>query len=537
MRICEFTGFVLVVLGLAGCSKPESRVAQGNREQILHLGNVAEPATLDPALWTSTYEWHVMSALFEPLVDYDAATGMPIARAAERWEVSEGGAVYTFHLRPNGRWSNGDPVTAADFVYAYQRSLRPRLGAQQADRLFVLRNAREYYDGKLKDPAQIGCVALGDYTLRLTLREPIAYHLGSLLLPHWYPVHRGTVERFGAIDDRDSLWAREGNLVGNGPFTLKDWKMNHVIRVEKNPHYWGAETVRLRAVCFYPIDSAATEERAFRSGQLHVTYNLPPEKVASYQREAQGQLRIDPGLNVYYLPLNVSKPPLNDARVRRALALAVDRGQLVERIAGPGYRPARHFSIPGAGGYTSPIGLTESVPEARKLLAAAGYPEGRGIPTLKFTFNTSDLHRPVAEALQEMWRVNLGISVELVNSEFKVHLATLYARDFDLARIGYGAEFADPLACLLQMTTGAKDNFPGWSHPEYDRLIRLAVGELNAEKRFALCQQAESILLEEMPLIPIFFDPKRYLVQDSVKGWQPGLLENYPYTHAYLEAP
>jgi oligopeptide transport system substrate-binding protein len=525
-----------VLIFAGGCSKPESRVSIGNREQILHVGNRAEPDSIDPALWTSTYEWHITAALFEPLVDFDADKGEAIPRAAESWDVSDDGLVYTFHLRPAARWSNGDPVTAADFVYAFHRVLHPKLGAQNADRLFVLKNGREFYEGTITDPAQIGCRALDDHTLQLTLRAPIAYFLSNLFSPYWYPVHRATIEKFGAIDARGTDWTRPGNLVGNGPFVLQEWKLNDVIRLERNPHYWNQAAVKLRGISLYPMDSSGAEERAFRSGQLHLTYEVPSEKIETYQREAPDELRLEPALNIYYLPLNTKRPPLNDVRVRRALSLALNRRQLAEKVAGPGFRPAYHFSVPGIAGYTSRAKLREDVTEARRLLAEAGFPDGRGFPVLKYTFNTHDLHRRVAEAVQQMWKDNLGIEVELLNSEFKVHLAALYSHDFDIARIGYGAEYADAASYLLQLTTTAKDNFSGWSNSRYDSLMAQAVVERDKTKRYALYQQAEALFVEDVPVLPLFFDARRYLIQRSVKNWQPGLLENYNYLTAWLAA-
>lgn len=535
MRIIRVVGIALLAAGVFACSKRETRVEQGNREGVLHLGNGYEPNSLDPAAFTSVGEYHILSALFEPLLDFDAVNNQAIPRSAESWDISDDGCRYTFHLRRDSKWSNGDPLTAADFVYAYRRVLHPKLGSLMADRLFVLANAREFYDGEISDPALVGCVALDDHTLQLTLREPVAYFLTTLFAPQWFPIHQATIEQFGAIDDRETEWTRPGNLVGNGPFVLKEWKVNDLIRVERNPHYRETENVQLNAICFYPIESVATEERAFRSGQLHVTSGVPTSKMEGYENSDMGELRVEPRLRVYYLPLNVKRKPLDDARVRRALALSLGRRQLAERLAGPGFRPAFHFSIPGAGGYTSPIMLTENVDEAKQLMADAGFPDGNGFPRLEFSFDAGDLNRNVAEAIQQMWQQHLGIGVDLVAKEFKVHVNDLIAHDFEVARISWTAEFSDPLATLKLLRKGAPENDPQWSDPQYDKLINAATTELDPVKRFELCQKAEAILLKEMPVVPVFYDPRRSLIHPSVKGWSFGLLESYPYRTVYLD--
>jgi len=519
----------------AGCARRETPVAAGDREQVLHLGNLSEPKDLDPHQVTGVTEFNILAALLEGLVAEDPADLHPVPGAAERWSVSADGRAYTFFLRADGRWSNGDPVTAADFVFSFRRILSPRLGSPYAYMLYGLTNARAYHRGELDDFARVGAEALDERTLRLTLEAPIPYFLPLLTHPSWFPVHPPTILAAGPIDAVGAKWTAPGRFVGNGPFVLSAWEPGSRITVVKSPTYWDRAAVRLNAIHFYPIGDHQIEENAFRAGQLHVTGTVPIDRLDYYRRAAPELLRLAPYLGTYYYLLNVNRPPLNDVRVRRALALAIDREQLVRRVTRAGEDPAWNFTPPGAGGYAARARLQGDLPTARRLLAEAGFTDGRGFPRLQLLYNTSEGHERIAQAVQQMWKTHLGVDIELVNMEWKVYLAQTQEGKYDLARAGWIADYADPATFLNLWVTGGGNNRAGWSNPEYDRLIAAADRTADPAARFELFQQAEEILMAEAPIIPIYFYRSKSLVRPSVQGWLPNPLDHHPYKQVYLK--
>ncbi len=382
-----------LILVVAGCGKPGTRVAQGNKDQVLHFGNYAEPADLDPQSVSGVPEFHILKALFEGLVMADAKDLHPIPGVAERWDVSPDGLVYTFHLRANANWSDGQPVTAEEFVQSFERILNPALAAPYADMLYVLAGAEEYNTGKLKDFSKVGVKALDPKTLQVTLRGPTPYFL--LMLNHhaWFPSPMRIIDKHGSRYDKANRWTRPGNIVSNGPFRLKDWRVHDELVVVKNEKYWDAAKVRLKEVHFHPIESVDAEERAFRAGQLHVTAAVPAGKIDALQSAKPSSLRLEPVYaNAYYAvnvdPAKQTNPALLDARVRRALALSIDRESIVKNVIRAGQIPAYTFVPPGPGGYESREKLSYDPERARKLLAEAGYPGGTGMPKVTILINT-----------------------------------------------------------------------------------------------------------------------------------------------------
>lgn len=529
-----------LVLGLAamcfvGCGRRESRVAHGNREQILHLNNGSEPQNLDPHVVTGVPEHHIIMALLEGLMSEDPRGLTPRPGMAERWELSPDQTVYTFHLRRNARWSNGDPVTAHDFVRTYRRALAPSLASEYAYMLYVMKGAEEFNTGQLTDFNQVGAKALDDHRLQVTLNAPTPYFLSLLLHYSWFPLHLPTLERHGPLYERGNRWTRPGHFVGNGPFALEQWKVNHVIVARKSPTYWDARNVKLDKIFFYCIESSDTDERAFRSGQLHKTYVLPETKIDAYREKYPTRLRIDPFLGTYFYVVNTEKPPLNDPRVRRALAMSIDRESIVKNVTRGGQEPAYHFTPPGTAGYTARARVTFDIPGARKLLEEAGYPGGRGLPPVEILFNTLETHRAVAEAVQEMWKRNLGIDARLLNQEWKVFLDSKKNGDYAVARFGWIGDYPDPNSFLDIWVTGGGNNDSRWSNAEYDRLIRVAGRTADLQKRLEIFQQAEAILMDELPIIPIYFYTRVYALHPSVQGWHPTILDNHPYQHVWLD--
>ncbi len=518
-----------------GCGQRDTNVAHGNREQILHRGIGYEVSELDPHLVVGIGEGEVLRSLFEGLVSEDPVDLHPVPGVAERWDISPDGGTYTFHLRENARWSDGTPLTAHDFVASYKRILTPALGADYANMLYILQGAEAFHKGAAKDFSTVGAKALDARTLRLTLEHPAAYFLALLTNPPWLPVPLATIEKHGPADRRGNPWTRPERIVSNGPFMLKTWRQNQVISVVKSPHYWDAAKVRLNGVNYYPVESVDAEERMFRAGQLHVTETVPISKIDTYRRTSPDLIRSDPYLGSYFYRFNVRRPPFSDPRIRRALALAVDRDAIVTKILRGGERAAHAFTPPGTNGYTPEANLPTDFDAARELLKAAGYEGGKGLPKIELLFNTSENHRLIAETVQEMWRRELGVEVQLVNQENKVVLAARRAGDYQILRSNWIGDYVDPATFLDIFRSDSGNNYTGWANADYDAALFAAARTIDPAARNALFQKAEAILLEEAPIIPIYYFTHTFLKQPSVKGWNPTLLDHHPYKHVWLE--
>jgi len=517
-----------------GCGKHETLVEIGDRTQELRIGNEGEPASLDPAVATGVPEHNVLVSLFESLVFADGKDLSPRPGAAESWEISPDGIVYTFHLRKNGRWSNGDPVTAQDFVESYHRVLMPSLGSQYSYMLYPLKNAEAFNLGKITNFNEVGVKALDDYTLQLTLHSQTPYLLSMMFQDSWDPVPVAVIKKHGAIDDRTNPWTRPENFVGNGPFVLKEWRINSHILVEKSPTYWDAKKVRLNKIYFDPTEDADTAERMFRSGQLHSDTQPPPSKVAFYRKNKPDLIKVYPYLGTYIYKLNVTRPPLNDKRVRKALAMAIDRNAITETILRAGQEPAYFLTPPDTAGYTCQTKIKEDASAARQLLAEAGYPDGKNFPTVEVLFNTLQTHKAIAEALQQMWKKNLNVNIVLHNEEWKVYLDSLRQTNYFIGRFAWIGDYVDPSTFLDLFTTGSGNNETGWSNAEYDRLCRVAANTGNRAARYDAFQKAEAILMDEMPIMPIYFYTQARLIRPDVHGWYPNVIDDYDFKSIYL---
>ncbi|MEO7297686.1 MAG: peptide ABC transporter substrate-binding protein [Verrucomicrobiota bacterium] len=534
-KILNYFVIAIFLLTGAACGHRQTRVEVGNREQVLHVGNGGEPADLDPHTSIGQIEADIMLALFEGLVNGDPKTNEPKPGVAERWEISDDGLLYTFHLRKAARWSNGDAVTAQDFVESYHRALLPSLGNQYAYMLFPVKNAEDFSTGKITDFNQVGFRALDNHSLQITLQSPTPYFLSLIIHHSWFPIHLATVQKFGKIDDRNNRWTRPQNFVGNGPFVLKEWKVNSHILAVKNSHYWDAASVKLKKIYFYPTESSDTEERMFRSGQLHMLRECPQPKIRVYQKKKPALIDISPLLTTYYYRINVTRPPLNDKRVRQALSMAIDRKSIVENVTRGGQLPAYNLTPPDTAGYTSAARISESVEKARGLLAEAGFPDGKDFPKFELLFNTLESHRAIAEAIQQMWKKNLNIEVRLRNEEWKVYLDSTRRLDYFITRAGWGGDYVDPNTFLDLMLSGGGNNETGWANPEYDELIKFAGSVRDRHKRYEAFQKAEAILMDELPIIPIYFYTRPRLMQSSVKGYYPNLLDQHPFQNVFLD--
>jgi oligopeptide transport system substrate-binding protein len=535
--LCSLLAGLAGLLLFAGCGPRETNVQSGNRTKTLHFGNLSEPTDLDPHIINSLQDFNIILALFEGLTQYDPKDSSPVPAVAHSWEASPDLQTWTFHLRDDAKWSNGEPVTAHDFAYAYQRMLSPKLASEYAYMLFCLKGAEDYVSGKVTDFSTVGVKVVDDHTLELHLAYPVPYLPDLIAHASWYPVPKTAVEAYGTMDQRGSRWTRPGNLVGNGPFTLTEWIPNQVITVEKSPTYWDRDNIHLNAVRFYPIESSASEEAAFRAGQLHLTTGVPIDKLAIYREDPELSKVFDehPVLATYYYRFNTRKPPLDDVRVRRALSLAIDREQLVSKVTLGGQVPARALTPPGTGGYTAGDLLKGDVEEARRLLAEAGFPNGEGFPKLEILFNTNDGHRRIAEAIQQMWRQALNVDIGLYNQEAKVQSDSMRDGNYTIARMAWIGDYVDASTFLELMLSDSGNNQTGWANEEYDDLVNQARYAINREERWELYRQAERILMAESPIAPIYFYVNNRLMDPAVKGFHGNLIDIHPYNGISLE--
>mgnify|MGYP006086814409 FL=1 len=526
----------LIFALLGGCGDYENNVYQGNRDGVLHVGNATEPQSLDPHIATGVPEHHIISAVMEGLVAKDRKTLMPKPGVAESWTISDDLTVYTFKLRRNARWSNGDVHTAHDYAWSWWRALQPALGNQYAYMLFPIDNAQQYYEGDISDFDQVGVKALDDYTLQVTLGNPTPYFLQ--LLDHYslYPVHQATILKFGDADERGTRWTYEDNLVSNGPFQLSEWKINRSIAVQKNGYYWDVDNVRLNKIVFYPTENLTTEERMFRAGQLHITNDIPADKIQTYQDANDLSLRIDPYLGTYFYRININTPHLSDKRVRRALGMAIDREKLTKNILKGGQIPAYAITPPGTVGYYADTDLTFDPSAARTLLAEAGYPDGANFPVTEILYNTNEAHRKVAVAIQQMWRENLNLDLQLLNQEWKVYLQTQSSGNYQISRAGWIGDYVDPNNFLDMWLCDGGNNRTGWCNPEYDNLIlEVAPTMTSHEERLAVFAKAEKMLLDDMPILPIYTYTSRYLINSAVKNYDSNLMRHPVYKDIFLD--
>ena len=539
IRCCaQFTFVILTAISLlGGCTRGESNVEKGNREGILHVGNGAEPQALDPHIISGEPEGKIVKSLFEGLLNLNPYTLEPEPGVADSWTYSDDRRVITFRLNPAARWTNGDAVTAQDFVWSWQRALNPKFGNLNVVNFYPIKNAEAISKGEIKDASKLGVTALDHHTLEITLNEPAPYFLSALAHYTLLPVHRPTIEKFGKPTDRYTPWTRVKNIVSNGPFTLKEWKLNRSLTVAKSPTYWDAERVRLEQIVFHPIESAASEEKMFRVGQLHSTLSVPLSKIPSYkQRELSSYVQA-PYLGVYYFMFNTTRAPMDDIRVRRALSLAIDRKTLAKTVLQDVFLPAYSFIPPGIPGYQPPHIASFDPLAAQKLLREAGYPSGEGWPGIELTYNTAKSHQKVAIAIQQMWKDTLNIEVTLQNVEWKVYLDVLAEMDYDIGRAGWSGNFLDPVTFLNIFITDGGNNGTGFSNNEYEELVFREAGKAETpEQRMAIFSKAESLLLSEMPIIPLFSSTRKRLQHPSVQGMPSNILDRVNYRYVWLDS-
>lgn len=522
---------------LTSCSRRETPVDVGLSTGTLHIGNGAEPGTLDPHLVDAYNDMRILAALFEGLCAIAERTSEAVPAAAERWESTPDGLTWTFHLRAGLQWSNGDPLTAGDFVSSWRRALSPQLASPYAYFLYPIRNGEAFNAGKVTDPAALGLAAPDDRTVVITLERPTPYLPLLVANAAWYPVNIRLLDRLGGATNRTTPWQTPANLVGNGPFLLKEWTANSRIVVDKNPRYWDAATVRLNSIVFHPIENPEVEERNFRAGQLHLTYAVPLVKIPTYRTQDPARLRADPFLRTYFIRFNVTKPPFDNPKVRRALALAIDRDTIARNLLHGSFVPAHHFVAPGFPGFASRSRVLDDFAAARALLAEAGYPGGKGLPPFELQVRNDDALPRVIEAVQAMWQHELGLQVSIAQLEQKTAIQNQRLMDYTVGANAWTADFADPVSQLEIFLKDSGSNWTGWGDPAYDRALAEAARTTDQARRFELLQQAEAILLEQAPIAPLIFGARNYLIHPSVQNWEPAPVGINQYKKIYLQSP
>jgi oligopeptide transport system substrate-binding protein len=574
------------------------------------FSNLSEIKSVDPAIVSGQPEGRIIRALYEGLCRWNAKTCLPEPGVAERWEISEDGREYVFHLREEARWSDGSPVTAEDFHWSFRRFLHPATAAEYAYEMWYIEGAEAYtkmrlaegdpveieldapspsgrphgrgpmvrgrlvriegasresendsaaeektyvvsVDGEerrfrkgggpeasdyrwlLRDFQSVGITALDKRTLRIRLKHPVPYFLNLLGFYTMYPVNRRCVETYGY-----PAWTRPENLVSNGPYLLKFRRVRDRIRLVKNPQYWDRENVRLEVIDALAVESYQTNLNMYMTGQVDWIPAVPVEVIPELKKNWKTDYSPEPFLSSYYYIVNITRPPLGDPAVRRALHMAIDKQQIVEKVTRAGQTASRSI-VPAAikehGVYT-PAKTDPYDPEkAREILAEAGFSGGDGFPKIIILYNTAESHKAIAEVIQHQWKQNLGIDVSLQNKEWQSYIDSRRQGDFYIARAGWIGDYADPITFLQLFETGNPSNHTRWSNEQYDQLLEAARNEPDEKKRAEILHRAEAILMEKLPVFPIYNYVDPNMVRPYVKGWHRNLLDTHPLNDIWID--
>lgn len=494
-------------------SKDDGKKEEESAEKVLYLNNGQEPTSFDPPIGFDSVSWSALNNLMEGLTrlgqDHE-----PEAAIAEKWDISEDGKVYTFHIREDAKWSNGDPVTAGDFEFAWKRLLNPDTGSSAAFLGYFIEGGESYNNGE-GSADDVKVKAVDDKTFEVTLVSPQAYFLSVITNPAFFPINE-------KVATENPKWFAEAeSFVGNGPFNLTEWEHDSHFVMEKNDQYWDAETVKLDKIHWAIIDDTNTEYQMYQSGELDVS-DVPSE----LSEQLLGEAKVEDQAGDYFYRFNVNMEPFQNLNIRKAFAMAVDQQQIVDFVTKNGEKPAYGFV---SYGFADPSGkdfrevsgdlVKTNAEEAKALLEKGMEEEGYDkLPEVTLTYSTDDTHKKIAEALQQMFKENLGVEVKLANMEWNVFAEEQKALKFQLSRSSFLADYADPINFLENFQTGHSMNRTGWSNEKYDQLIKDAKNEADEAKRFELMYEAEKILFEEMPIIPIHFYNQVYLYNDAVSG-------------------
>lgn len=496
----------------------------------LTIINNVEPESLDPAIITGQADGRVVAGLFAGLTRLNPQTARPVPDLAERWEISPDGLTYTFHLRTNLVWSTGEPIRADDLVYSWIRVLNPATGCDYAGQLFYLKNGEDFNAGKIKDPSRVGVHAVDPFTVRIELEHPTAFFLDLCAFQTLLVVPRQTIEKFG---DR---WLMARPLPSSGPYELEAWRLNDKIRLKKNPRYWDATNTQSEIIDLLPVGSPNAALNLYTHGQADIVWDkdlVPTDLVDLLLKRPD--FHTFGYLGTYFIRFNVTKKPFDDPRIRRALALAIDRDRIVKKITRAGEQPAFHLVPDGTANYSAGEGTSYNPDLARKLLSEAGYPGGKGFPHFEYMFNaaaggSAKIHENIAIELQQMWRDELGVQMGLRQLEWKVYLSAQSQLDFEASRSSWIGDYNDPQTFLGMFTSTDGNNRTGWKNTRYDELIKQANNEPDLIKRAKFFQQAETLLVkDEVPIIPLFFYVGiNYFDTNKIQGVYENILDVHP---------
>ncbi|MEZ5980290.1 MAG: peptide ABC transporter substrate-binding protein [Planctomycetota bacterium] len=514
------------------------------------FNNGTEVATLDPAVVTGVPEGRVLRAVFEGLTIKDPETLEPLPAMAESWEISEDGLVYTFHIRRGAKWTNGDDFTAHDFTYSWERFLNPLTGAEYAYQLWYVKGAKAYTTTVDASGAPalsfdtVAITALDDHTLRVELEAPTPFFLQLMAFYPMFPVNRRNIEEAKEMFPGETWrqeWLKPERIVTNGPYKVAFRRVNDRIRLVRNEDYWDADSVAFDTIDVLAVEAYQTGLNLYLNGDTHWVDKVPNMLVPRLmQRE---DFQPSPYFGSYFYRVNTTRPPFDDARVRRALALTIDRRKITEKITKSGQLPWYSFMPFGMPGYHYEEMVHEADPdgdyaatfradqqEAIRLLAEAGYGPGlKPLPPIELHYNTSETHRDIAEVIADSWQRNLGITAKLLNQEWKVYLETQSNLEYDVSRSAWIGDYIDPNTFMDLFVTGGENNKTGWGNAEYDRLIEEAKYESDPQRRLELFSRAERILMDELPILPVYSYVTQNLLSPRVGGFPGNLLdEQFP---------
>lgn len=533
---------------LAACGANNNNESANNgdagkpKDQVFRMNLASEPPTLDPGLSQDNTSNTIINAVFEGLVRKgEDGTELPVV--AESWDISEDGLKYVFHLRQDAKWSNGDPVTANDFEYAWKRVLDPNLtpASPYTYQLYYIKNAEAYNGGDIKDASEVGVKATDDYTLEVTLENPTPYFLSLMSFQTYFPVH-------SSIEGNPQWATKPDTLIGNGPFKVSQMVKGQKIELVKNDQYWDTESIKLEKVEMSIVNSAATELASYRNNELdyagHPTGNIPTDQLNAVKNELGDQLEIKGIATTYYYVFNTTEEPFNNVNIRKAFSMAIDRNAIVEKITQGGQLPAFGFVPPGIKGendeYRNEVSdayFEDNLEEAKKLLEQGMSEEGyTTLPEVTIIHNSDDNHKRIALAIADMWKNNLGANVKVQNQEWGVFLKNRDDLNYQVARSGWGADYNDPMSFIDMWVSNSGNNDAGFNNEEYDQLVRGAYTTNDNAERMELMAQAEKILVEENQVImPIYYYSSVSLIKPWVKNLHIDYKGDIDFTRAYIE--
>ncbi|MEE3661717.1 peptide ABC transporter substrate-binding protein [Brenneria sp. g21c3] len=519
---------LLAAAANAGAAQVPAGTQLSEKQEIVrHIKD--EPASLDPIKAVGLPEAQVARDLFEGLVNQDEH-GNIIPGVAQRWQTSDN-RTFIFTLRNDARWSNGDPVTAQDFVYSWRRLVAPENSSTFAwfARLAGITNAGQIIDGKL--PAeQLGVTAIDDHTLKVQLSRPVPYFVSLTANFSLFPVHQATIEKYG----RD--WTKPGNLVGNGAFKLQERVVNEKLVLAPNAYYWDHANTQLTKVTFVPINQESNATKRYLAGDIDITESFPKNQYRKLLKDLPGQVYTPEQLGTYYYAFNTQRAPTSDVRVRKALSYTIDRKIIAEKVLGTGEKPAYHLTPDVTAGFKPTKSLLQQYSQAeldaqaKALMAAAGYGPGKPLK-LSLLYNSSESHQKIAVAVASMWKAKLGVEVKLANQEWQTYIDSRNSGNFDVVRASWVGDYNEASTFLSLLTSQHSGNLSRFKSADYDRLLEETSNQTNAQALNDDYNRAEQILMEEAPIAPIYQYTNGRLIKPWVKGYPIANPEDVAYSH------